>query len=250
MCSPPHGRRRRSILLIYGGVDNANNIRQFAFVPPALLVRANLVSHRLMIDLIWNIQPAHFRAFVIIAAVAVLVSMWRTYHLVTALYLPRSKPAGFQEKASTDCTSLQLAQRLLANTIAYNQLATVVSETGETRIAVLEFVDLEFQRLWDECHAVTESIRRTSIFLLLLSSLIASYGAEPTYNDLHQGSRLNGFECITLTLFYISIRLAIGLSVCTLLFAIQGVFQRVLADRRRRCAYFTKKLKVELSVPG
>src|SRR5690349_6512674 len=121
-----------------------------------------------MVDFIWRFQPAHFRAFIIVAVLAFLLSIFRAYRLAFTLHSSRISRVALQE-GTHDSMSLELARGLLANLLTYNQLVTAITAAGERGSAVLAYMDLEFQRLWDECYSVVRSISQTVRFVLLLS---------------------------------------------------------------------------------
>jgi len=118
---------------------------------------------------------------------------------------------------------------------------------SERILSILRATNDKFLLVWERCHADLVLIKRSSVFVLLLSSIMVLYGACQTYNDFFNGSNRTGAYCIFLTVDEVFRTLALGLSCCAVLYLISSFLERTLADRRSSWNYFCSKLKNELS---
>jgi hypothetical protein len=117
----------------------------------------------------------------------------------------------------------------------------------EDVLHIVQAAGIRFHYLWDICHVDAVSVRRASLLIMLSTMVIVAYGVSPTFDDYHTGSRLTGSECLYLTLFAQTTKLAIGLCFSAGLYLMHSFLERKLARRKICWSYFCSRLSIELS---
>lgn len=77
-----------------------------------------------------------------------------------------------------------------------------------------------------------DCVRSLSVFTLLLSGLVCTYGAYPTWQSHFNNSKVTGSEAWFQTVVQLLRRVSIGLLVSTILFGTSSYFKSKLARRK------------------
>jgi hypothetical protein len=95
-----------------------------------------------------------------------------------------------------------------------------------------------FAYLWEGYYAEVRSTKSLAVLTLLLSLLVVSYGAHPTFLYELNNRNITGMQALVYAAFRLLDRFARGLLVCTALYGAAIFFEGVLLQRRRRWNHF------------
>jgi hypothetical protein len=117
----------------------------------------------------------------------------------------------------------------------------------ETALRTVEAAESRFLYLWEMCHASVKSIRRMVLLTLLSSALVVVYGAFPTWGDEFNNGTIVGSMALFETADKLFARLALGLSVCVILYAASSFFEGAITRRRTQWKYNCVRWKNDLT---
>lgn len=204
-----------------------------------------------VIKLFWTIQSMEVRVFILWLFAAFCISTVRLVRLALRLYKSERWPILPEDVMKGPVDPSFLAECALANrtecegtTDRHAELeSSGESESKERALYLLQTADDIFLYLWRKCHTDVESAKRASHLTLLLSFVIAAWGAAPTFQGLCNDSRLRVSECVSTTLLEQFARLAPGLLACSTLYMAASFFERTLAARRISWTYFCARVR-------
>lgn len=116
--------------------------------------------------------------------------------------------------------------------------------SAQEAIFALKNAENRFLYLWAICHSDVGSIRRASMFSVLLSALMLVFGAWPIYRMYSNESRLS--DPVPETVLQLLAVLKVGLLVSAILYLGSNFFDRTIANRRTCWIYFSERLKNHL----
>lgn len=110
-------------------------------------------------------------------------------------------------------------------------------------LLILNAAESRFLYLWENCYADVESAKRASLLSFLLSVIMVSYAAFPTYSRYV----LNKSAQPLLATEHLLLLFTLGCSCCAVLYFASSVFERKLTKRKTCWTYFCSRVKGELS---
>jgi len=203
----------------------------------------------------WFAQPLGVKGILLILFAVVLTSAVRFWRLARCLYRhpgervpPESILSGGADPDLLAASAL--SSRIGRETLAANRAsfgAPVERPNVEAALGSLRMAEGKFLYLWEKCHMDVESTRRASLLTLLVTIVMVTYGAFPTYYGWFNNSNLPGSYCLLTAAKQLFGLLAFGISACGMLYGVSSFFERTLADRKACWTYFCWRLRNELS---
>ncbi len=200
----------------------------------------------------WIMQPMEIKLVVLGLFVVVVITTERFVRLAWHL---RHRPRGFigPEEVSRGAVDPDLlARSALANRVPWQGILAELADTrpsaesagGVQRAPVFRMAESAFLYLWKKCQADVEAGKRACVAVFLATCIVMSWGAYSTYENYRGGNRWAG-ECLYLTLFLELRVLALGLSLCAVLYLVSSALERTLASRRISWEHFCARWKGE-----
>ena len=152
----------------------------------------------------WAMQPTNVRFFILALLAVFLGSTVQFARLAWRLRQCGSEPASPGEKGFQ-------ASRVEESTVVF---------------------------MLETCYADLQSTKAASMVAFLLSLAMAAYGASPIYRELCNNGSLTGSSCLLSTADQLSALLALGFSICIVLYLTSSFFEWDLRNRKARCRYF------------
>jgi hypothetical protein len=207
-------------------------------------------------SMIWPSQPTHVRFFLVYLAVIVCTALAYSLMLTSRLYSLRSRITLSLRTLSGGTLSAELlAEYALANRVRLAPLdegshsPDVAKRASDElpALSTLRSAERKFQYLWEMCHANIETIRRLAFLTFLLSFLTVIYGAYPTFTAEFGSGSITGKLALYNSMNALLYRLALGLCVGVVLYALFTLFKGAIERRRIRWNYFCAILNERLS---
>jgi hypothetical protein len=198
----------------------------------------------------WLMQPMEIKLTVLGLLMIVLVSAvrfvglaWRIYHEPRGVIGPEDVSRGAVDPDL-------LARSALANRVPWQGILAKLADTrpsaesagGDQSAPVYRMAESAFLCLWKKCQADVEAGKRACVAVFLATCIVMSWGAYSTFENYRGGNRWAG-ECLYLTLFLELRVLALGLSLCAVLYLVSSALERKLAHRRISWEYFCARWK-------
>jgi hypothetical protein len=114
-------------------------------------------------------------------------------------------------------------------------------------VEVLKLGDASFMRIIEMTCAKLASIKRMAILTALVSLLTIVSGAYPTWEAAYDNSNISGAVALFHAGDVLLNRVALGLSVCTLMYAVHSFFAGLLAGRKLNWKDFYSDAQAKLS---
>jgi len=99
-------------------------------------------------------------------------------------------------------------------------------------LQAIRAAEARFRYLWEMCDADVRALKRLARLTLLLAFVVIVHGAFPTFRDHYEDKDVVGAYAAFVTLKLLFARLAAGMSVCALLYAVSNVFETALMRRQ------------------
>jgi hypothetical protein len=208
------------------------------------------------VHLHWATEPMHAKLFILFLLTASCFAIARTVGLARRLCrFSKSKRISFENIRDGVTDPNILAEHALSNgfssEISIEGAPKSDSSTRDTRedsgLRTLQAAHAEFLYLWDMCHANVESLKRLVILILLFSFFVVAYGAFPTWTEMFDNANIAGTIALFRAIDALLARLALGLGVCAILYAIYGLFTGILMRRKASWEHFHSVVQDMLS---
>jgi hypothetical protein len=201
----------------------------------------------------WVLEPFSTKLFLLGMLAVGLISLVRFVRLARRfrsreLVLPVTVVRGEADPDALAQSALECAAwcNAVSKSGTISELGTERADGGAI-LSVLRLAESRFLYLWERCYADVESTKRASLLTFLLSLATVAHGATSTYFGICEDSNLTQVVCLYQTLDQLLVTLALGLSLCAVLYLVSSFFERKLSDRRTCWKYFCSRLRAELS---
>jgi len=172
--------------------------------------------------IVWELEPAYARQFYVFLAIvcvmALVRAVWLARHVSPTPWFNPHRIALQHVIAGTVAADL-LARSALANVVYLEVGIEAAHETVDRDAAIrtLRAADTQFSYLWQLAHARVVATRGLLWLTLIVSAMIAFYGAVPEWYDLYNNQNNPGMASLMQAINIVFARFARGLFVCALL---------------------------------
>ena len=207
------------------------------------------------IDYLWKAQPPTVKLFLIALSTVFIISLVRFVRLARILSRSSGERILPENIVNGKVDPDRLAAALLANQELCNSLigacegALADSDRANTGSAlrILRTAENRFLYLWEQCQTEMGSIKRASLFCVLLSAAMVTYAAFPVLMGNCNNHNAGGYSCVVVTAVELSVTLAFGLLLSALLYMGSSSVERKLDHRKASWKYLCSLLRNGLS---
>lgn len=111
----------------------------------------------------------------------------------------------------------------------------------------LSVANVKFQYLWELSEAGVASIEQIVRLTLLLTLLVSTFGAYPTWSSAFENNNITGMAALFVAGDLLLARISLGLGVGSLIYVLSVLLRRVLSNRMAKWKFFYQQVQCELS---
>jgi len=198
----------------------------------------------------WATQPFVIRFFLLAVFATAISALVRVVRVALRLHRFSGEPLSPEAVSAGSFDPDTLARCALANRLRLDQHQggkSSVIEPREAQLRAKRLAEARFSFMLRKCRVDVKSTKQACILGILLSVLVATWGAYPMYFRCYNDAKVSGISCLIVSGQMVLADFSLCLFVCTVVYAMSSSLDRALDLRKLFWHYFLEMVDITSS---